>query len=73
MKGGKEKDMPVVSLFLKFLSKPIRDDRKQFNKHWMEGKAEPGAENKVRGLAAGESFHMEANQGTARQSNDVGG
>lgn len=33
MKGGKEKDMPVVSLFLKFLSKPIRDDRKQFNKH----------------------------------------
>ena len=37
----------------------------------MDQKAEPGVQNRVRGLEAAENFQMEAHKGTARQSNDV--
>lgn len=51
--------MSVVSLFLRFLSKLIRDQGKQYIKYRMEAKAEPGAWNEVRGLEAGEKFQKQ--------------
>lgn len=70
MKGGKEKGMDAVSLFLRFLFKLIRDNQKLCIKYRMEAKAEPGAQNEVRSLEARERFQMKAYEGTARQDNN---